>query len=94
MLTFSEPYEASNGVVVITVTRTGWFERNQPVGIFTVTPDGAAWTPAVDFGRVALIGATAGLLAAAFATFALVRRPPWPNLTEDAMIALAQAKKR
>jgi len=52
-----------------------------PVGVFVVHGGKASWVPAVDGSRVALIGVTAGLLAAAFSTLAVLRQPPWPRIT-------------
>lgn len=98
MLDFGEPYETTRGTVLITVTRQG--RRGGPgraVGLYTINADGVTWTPAADQGRIALVGACTGFAAAVLATLAVVRRPPWPDLTERAMIALGQAdnaKKR
>lgn len=95
MLVFGEPYETASGTVLVTVTREG--RRGGPgraVGLYTINADGVTWTPATDQGRIALIGACTGFVAAAFATLAVVLRPPWPNLTERAMIAQAESMKR
>jgi len=90
---FGEPYEASNGTVVIAVSRRGWGNRpDHPVGIFTVRADSTTWTPAVDTSRVALIGVSTGFVAAAISTIAMLRRPPWPDMTERVMTALAEAR--
>ncbi|MFE3172630.1 hypothetical protein ACFXPA_06125 [Amycolatopsis sp. NPDC059090] len=94
VLVFGDPYETSSGTVLITVTRQ--CRRGGPgraVGLYTIDSDGVTWTPAVDGGRIALIGACTGFVAAALATLAVVHRPPWPNLTERAMIALAESPK-
>lgn len=88
MLTFGEPYEASNGTVIVTVTR-----RGRAVGIFTVTDQGTSWTPAVDNSRVRLIGVCTGFVAATLATLAVLRKPPWPEMTERVMLALAAARR-
>lgn len=85
---FGDPFEASNGTVIVTVSSA----RGRPVGIYTVTHDGATWTPAVDGNRIALIGVCAGFVAAVLGTAAVLRRPPWPELTERAMIAISEAK--
>lgn len=50
------------------------------------------WTPAVDASRVAMIGACTGFMAALLATVAVLRRPPWPDMTERVMRALAEAR--
>jgi hypothetical protein len=86
-MNFGEPFEASNGAVIVTVSSGG-----RPIGIFTVTADQATWTPAIDSHRIALIGVCTGFVAAALGTAAILRRPPWPDLTERAMTALLEAK--
>jgi uncharacterized spore protein YtfJ len=52
-----------------------------PVGVFVVHQGEASWVPAVDTNRVALIGVTTGLLAALISSLAVLRRPPWPDIT-------------
>ena len=65
MLVFGEPYEASNGSVIVTVSRGGWCGfPERAIGIYTVTAAGTTWTPAVDASRHALIGVCTGLMAA------------------------------
>lgn len=87
---FSEPFESSDGTVVITVSRPGWRDRPpRPMGVYTVTAQQAMWTPAVDASRLAMIGVCTGFAAAVIATAAILRRPPWPELTERVMIAIA-----
>jgi hypothetical protein len=48
--------------------------------VFVVKNGEATWVPAVDSTRIALMGELIGLVAATFATLAMVRRPPWPDL--------------
>ena len=62
------------------------------MGIYTVSAEGATWTPAVDASRHALIGVCTGFAAAVIGTIAVLRRPPWPEMTERVMTALAQAR--
>jgi hypothetical protein len=94
LLVFGEPYEASNGTLIVTVSRKGWGDRPaHPVGIYTVCAQGTSWTPAVDTSRLALIGAATGFAAAVISTMAVLRRPPWPEMTERVMTALAEARK-
>jgi ABC-type Fe3+ transport system permease subunit len=91
MLVFGEPYEADNGAVIVTVARTGWWRRApRPVGLYTVAAHGTTWTPATDSSLHALIGVCTGFVAALLGAAAVLRRPPWPELTERAMVALAQ----
>jgi hypothetical protein len=69
---YGQPYETADGVTVLPVAR--------PVGVFVIKDGEATWVPAVDSTRIALVGALTGLVAAALATLAMVRRPPWPDL--------------
>ncbi|SEF37858.1 hypothetical protein SAMN05421837_11635 [Amycolatopsis pretoriensis] len=41
----------------------------------------AKWEPAVNANRVALLAVCTGLIAATLGTLAVLRRPPWPDLT-------------
>jgi hypothetical protein len=94
LLTFGEPYEAGNGTVIVTVSRQDRGDRpERPLGIFTVTADGATWTPVVETGRHLLMMAGAGFVAVALSTAAVLRRPPWPEMTERVMTALAQRRQ-
>src|SRR5947209_439455 len=93
MLTFKEPYEASDGTVVVAVCRTGWRNDSEhPIGIYTIHAGTTTWTPAIDGGRHRLIGVWTGLLAAVIGVLALLRRPPWPELSEKVMVALALSR--
>lgn len=95
MLIFGEPYKSDTGVVIVTVSRTGWFGRTMhPVGIYTITGDRTKWTPAVDNGRAALIGVCTGFMAATLLTATLLRRPPWPDLNERVMMTLKKSRHR
>jgi hypothetical protein len=78
---YGEPRELADGSVVITATRTGLRGEPKPVGIFVIHGGKVTWEPAVDVDRVAFLGVLTGLLAAAFATLAMLRRPPWPDVT-------------
>ena len=44
----------------------------KPVGVFVIKDGEASWVP--------LMGELIGLVSATFATLAMVRRPPWPDL--------------
>jgi hypothetical protein len=95
LLSFGEPYEMANGTVIVTVSREGWGSRlERPLGIYTITAEGTTWTPATDPGRPLVILACAGLVAAVLSTAAVLRRPPWPELTERVMTALAPTRSR
>ncbi len=81
-LTYGQPYETSDGTTVITVTRTGVLLHSaRPVGAFVVHEGEVSWTPAVDATRIALMGELIGLLATVITTLAILRRPPWPDLS-------------
>ena len=91
---FGEPFESSDGTVVITVSRPGWRDGPaRPIGLYTVTAQCATWTPAVDSGRIAIIGACTGFAAAVIATIAVLRRPPLAKFRRRAvMIALSKER--
>jgi hypothetical protein len=81
---YGQPQQTSDGSTVITVSRVrsrGDTVSASPVGVFVIHEGKPTWTPAMDSGRVAWIGALTGLVAAAFATFAMIRRPPWPDIS-------------
>ncbi|MDH6677282.1 hypothetical protein M2284_001480 [Rhodococcus sp. LBL1] len=92
MLVFGEPYQVSDDVTIVTVSRKGWGHRPEcPVGIYTITADGTTWTPAVDTSWHTLIGVCTGFAAAVIGSLAVLRRPPWPELTERVMARQAEA---
>jgi hypothetical protein len=72
---FGDRYQTPDGATVIPVSK--------PVGVFVVKDGKPAWCPAVDQTRVALLGVLVGLVSAALAGVAVVRRPPWPDLHGD-----------
>lgn len=83
---FEEPYTAADGTMVIPVTRRRWFgdadgKHRKAVGVYVAAEGNAIWVPAVDTNRIALIGVATGLVTAALGAVAVVRRPPWPDLT-------------
>lgn len=80
---FGEPYDRPDGATVIPVARITGGNRPKatPLGVFVVREDEATWTPVVDRTRVALLGALIGLVAAGLAAGAMLRRPPWPNVS-------------
>jgi hypothetical protein len=88
---YGQPYETVDGVTVLPVakvrgrTKPGAQQADlrlaaKPAGVFVIKNGEAAWVPAVDSTRIALMGELIGLVAATFATLAMVRRPPWPDL--------------
>jgi hypothetical protein len=88
---YGQPYETADGVTVVPVAKVGGRSRPgandadlrlsaKPVGVFVIKHGEATWVPAVDSTRIALMGELIGLVAATFATLAMVRRPPWSDL--------------
>ncbi|MCP2288610.1 hypothetical protein ACFYT3_04515 [Nocardia amikacinitolerans] len=82
-LVYGTPQETPDGSVIVTVARVGGILRSapRPVGVYVVKDGQATWTPAVDANRIALFGQTIGLVSATLALLAIVRRPPWPDLS-------------
>ncbi|MFX0578650.1 hypothetical protein [Nocardia nepalensis] len=86
---YGQPHETHDGSTVITVARTGGLLRSaRPVGVFVVHDGQVTWAPAVDATRITLLGELIGLLAAVIATLAVLRRPPWPDLSRDGLATL------
>lgn len=79
---YGEPYRMADGGTVITVAkvRSG---TSTPVGVFVVHGGTVRWVPVVDADRIALIGVLTGLLSAVIVCVAMVRRPPWPDLSAN-----------
>jgi uncharacterized spore protein YtfJ len=91
---FGQPYETPDGTTVVPVARLrGRTARGadesrirlgaKPLGIFVVKDGKASFVPAVDAGRIAMMGILVGLVSATLAGVAMVRRPPWPDLHGD-----------
>jgi uncharacterized spore protein YtfJ len=79
---YGEPYRMADGSTVITVAkvRAG---NSTPIGVFVVHGGTARWVAAVDANRIALIGVITGLISAVLASAAVLRRPPWPDLSAN-----------
>lgn len=77
---YGEPYRTADGGTVIPVgkVRAG---ASTPMGLFVIYGGTARWVPAVDTNRIALIGIITGLISATIGTLAVLRRPPWPDLS-------------
>jgi hypothetical protein len=80
---FGEPYETPDGATIIAVSRRSRWDRTtmRPVGIYVIRDGSAEWQPAIDATRIAMMGETIGLAAAVIGTLAVLRRPPWPDLS-------------
>lgn len=85
---YGKPIQATDGTTIITVAAVDGCGA-RPIGVFAVHAGEVIWTPAVDRVAVlkartalaaATIGTITGLAAAALATGAMVRRPPWPDI--------------
>lgn len=72
---FGSAYQTPDGATVIPVTK--------PVGVFVVKDGKPVWSSATNDTRIALLGISVGLVAAALAGVAMVIRPPWPDLHGD-----------
>jgi hypothetical protein len=77
---YGEPYRTSDGATVVTVAKVRGGTAT-PVGVFVIQGNEASWVPAIDANRIALIGVITGLLAAVITSLAVLRRPPWPDLS-------------
>lgn len=80
---YGETVRVDEGTVVLPVSRRSSRGAETAVGLFTITRGKATWTPAVDIGRIALIGVLTGLISATLGCAAVLRRPPWPHLTRE-----------
>ncbi|RZS43284.1 hypothetical protein EV193_102263 [Herbihabitans rhizosphaerae] len=89
---YGEPHVLTDGSTVIPVARVGRGGRVTPVGVFVIHEGKASWEAAVDRERIALLGAITGLVAATLSTLAILRRPPWPDLSVPGLRVLNQAK--
>jgi hypothetical protein len=79
---YGEPYRMADGGTVITVARVRG-DTSTPVGVFVVHDGKARWVAAVDADRIALIGVITGLICGVLASVAVLRRPPWPDLSAN-----------
>ena len=77
---FGEPYQAGD-VTVIPVSSPCRGGGARALGVYAVSGQKVTWHPAVDDTRIALMGLLIGLVATTLGTLAMVRRPPWPDLS-------------
>ncbi|MFI6869271.1 hypothetical protein [Nocardia sp. NPDC050406] len=80
---YGTPHETKDGSIVITVTRPGGLFRTgpRPMGVFVIHEGKVTFEPVCDTTRLGLMGELIGLVAVAFVTGAILRRPPWPELS-------------
>jgi hypothetical protein len=76
---YGRPYETADGTTVVPVANL----RGGALGVFVIKDGTARWISAIDGTRVAMMGVLVGLVSAALAGVAMVRRPPWPDLHSD-----------
>jgi hypothetical protein len=79
---FGDAYQTADGSTVIPVTSVRG-AGPRPAGVYVIKDGEASWVPAVDSGRIAMLGVLVGLVSAALAGVAMIRRPPWPDLHGD-----------
>jgi hypothetical protein len=77
---YGEPYRTEDGGTVIPVAKVRAGTAT-PMGLFVIYGGTTRWVPAVDTNRIALIGIITGLISATIGTLAVLRRPPWPDLS-------------
>ena len=77
---YGEPYRTADGGTVIPVAKVRAGTAT-PMGLFVIYGGTARWVAAVDANRIALIGIITGLISAVLASAAVLRRPPWPDLS-------------
>jgi hypothetical protein len=65
---------------VIPITR-GRGRSTRTIGALVVRDGNATWVPTIDQERLMMIGALTGLAAATLACLAVLRKPPWPDVT-------------
>ncbi|MGA8331850.1 MAG: hypothetical protein WB777_21525 [Mycobacterium sp.] len=77
---YGDPYQTPDGGMVIPVAKVRAGTAT-PLGVFVMHGGEARWVPVMDSNRIALIGVITGLISAVIASVALLRRPPWPDLS-------------
>ncbi|OHU44547.1 hypothetical protein [Mycobacteroides chelonae] len=90
-IVYGEPYTTADGTLVITVAKVrsrgrsadgeALETRARPLGVFVVKDGNAQWQPAFNADRASTLGILTGMVAAVLGLTALIRRPPWPDLT-------------
>ncbi|MFZ1161907.1 MAG: hypothetical protein WAO18_06595 [Mycobacterium sp.] len=82
---YGEPYRTADGGTVIPVAKVHAGTAT-PMGVFVIHGGTARWVAAVDGNRIALIGVITGLIAAVIGSLAVLRRPPWPDLSATSAV--------
>ncbi|MBB4854796.1 hypothetical protein HNP40_002188 [Mycobacteroides chelonae] len=88
---YGEPYTTADGTMVITVAKVRSRGRGpegepletlaRPLGVFVVKDGDVQWCAAFNADRASTLGIATGLVAAVLGLVAIIRRPPWPDLT-------------
>jgi hypothetical protein len=76
----TEPVIVDEDTTVIPVTR-GRGRSTRTIGVLVVRDGTTTWVPTIDQERLMMIGALTGLAAATLACLAVLRKPPWPDVT-------------
>jgi hypothetical protein len=91
---YGEPHVTASGATVIPVSRhSSLFGGTRPVGVFVIHDGAATWVSATDTTRIVLFGQFVALVTGVIATLAVLRRPPWPELTPPGLAALARLQE-
>ncbi|WP_293001515.1 hypothetical protein [Mycobacterium sp.] len=77
---YGAPYQTPDGATVIPVFKAR-ADSATPIGVFVIHRGVPRWSAAINGDRVALIGVITGLIAAVLGSLAVLRRPPWPDLS-------------
>jgi hypothetical protein len=80
-LVFSDPHTTPDGATIVAVSSVRADGSATAAGVFAVSDGRCTWTPAVDQTRIAMFGIAVGLVAATISALAVLRRPPWPDLS-------------
>ncbi|NNH72421.1 hypothetical protein HLB23_21595 [Nocardia uniformis] len=93
-LVYGAPHLTPDGSTVITVSKPGFFRGMRPLGVFVIHEGKVSFECVTDSTRIALMGELIGLVAAGFATAALLRRPPWPDMSIHEIIERRSSRAR
>lgn len=78
---WGDPITIDDQTTIVHATRETRDGRTIPVGALTISEGTTTWTPAFDGTLLALAGIGVGLVAATLGTLAVLRSPPWLQIT-------------